>query len=276
MSTRTTAIDQSAVQLPLLAGKVAVVTGASRGIGAAAARAFADAGAAVALAAREADALEQVAHQLEERGARAIAVPTDVCDEEAVIRLIETTVGAFGRLDAAFNNAGGGGRGKAPLAALGTEEFDSVLGVNLRGAFLSMKHEIPAMLESGGGAIVNTSSTAGLAGAAAGIAPYVTAKHGLQGLTKIAALDYGGGDPRQRGRAGADPHRPPRRAGGGATGDGRPGGADAPPRPAGGGRRRRGLAVLGRGGLHHRRDARHRRRKARRRRLKATIERNRP
>ncbi|MDQ3240953.1 MAG: SDR family oxidoreductase, partial [Actinomycetota bacterium] len=126
---------------------------------------------------------------LEERGARAIA--TDVCDEEAVIRLIETTVGAFGRLDAAFNNAGGGGRGKAPLAALGTEEFDSVLGVNLRGAFLSMKHEIPAMLESGGGAIVNTSSTAGLAGAAAGIAPYVTAKHGLQGLTKIAALDYG-------------------------------------------------------------------------------------
>ena len=66
-----------------------------------------------------------------------------------------------------------------------------MLGVNLRGAFLSMKHEIPAMLESGGGAIVNTSSTAGLAGAAAGIAPYVTAKHGLQGLTKIAALDYG-------------------------------------------------------------------------------------
>jgi len=190
MSTTTTATDPSAAQPPLLAGKVAIVTGASRGIGAAAARAFADAGAAVALAARDADALEQVAHEVEGRGGRAIAVPTDVADEGAVRRLVETTVGAFGRLDAAFNKAGGGGRGKAPLAELDTEEFDAVLGVNLRGAFLSMKHEIPAMLESGRGAIVNTSSTAGLAGAAAGIAPYASAKHGLQGLTKIAAIDY--------------------------------------------------------------------------------------
>jgi len=174
----------------LLADKVALITGASRGIGAAAARAFAGAGAAVALAARDADALEQVAHEVEVRGGRAIAVPTDVIDEEAVRRLVETAVSTFGRLDAAFNNAGGGGRGKAPLAEMPTEDFHAVLDVNLRGAFLSMKHEIPAMLRSGGGAIVNTSSTAGLTGAAPGIAPYVSAKHGLQGLTKIAALDY--------------------------------------------------------------------------------------
>jgi len=172
------------------AGRVALVTGASRGIGAAAARAFAGAGAAVALAARDVEALEQLADEIGAGGGRALAVPTDVTDAEAVRRLVDTTVGTFGRLDVAFNNAGGGGRGKAPLAEIPVEDFDAVLDVNLRGVFLAMKYEIPAMLASGGGAIVNTSSTAGLAGAAAGISPYVSAKHGLQGLTKIAALDY--------------------------------------------------------------------------------------
>jgi NAD(P)-dependent dehydrogenase (short-subunit alcohol dehydrogenase family) len=173
----------------LLGGKVAIVTGASRGIGAASARAFAEAGAAVVLAARTASAISAIADEINRSGGRALAVPTDVTDPESVARLVDETVKAFGRLDVAFNNAGAGQMPKA-LADISFEDFETGLKANLYGAFLGMKYEIPAMLAGGGGAIVNMSSTAGLQGAP-GMGPYSAGKHGVVALTKIAALDYG-------------------------------------------------------------------------------------
>ncbi|HMG40389.1 MAG TPA: SDR family NAD(P)-dependent oxidoreductase [Acidimicrobiales bacterium] len=170
-------------------GKVALVTGASRGIGASVARAFAGAGADVVLAARDQEALDALAAELRESGVAALAVPTDVGDADAVARLVDRTVDAFGRLDFACNNAAGGGHPPTPLADVSVEAFDSAYAVSLRGVFLGLKYEIPAMLASGGGAIVNMSSTAGLQ-AVGGLAAYATAKHGLEGLTRVAALDY--------------------------------------------------------------------------------------
>ena len=174
---------------PILEGRVAIITGASRGIGAATSRALAAAGAAVALAARDDAALAGLADQLLAGGGRAIAVPTDVADPASVERLVDRTVGAFGRLDLAFNNAAGGGQGPTPLADLPVDAYDSAITITQRGVFLSMRYEIPAMLEAGGGVIVNMSSTAGLEGVG-GLAGYVSAKHGVIGLTKTAALDY--------------------------------------------------------------------------------------
>jgi NAD(P)-dependent dehydrogenase (short-subunit alcohol dehydrogenase family) len=175
--------------IPLLEGKVAVITGASRGIGAATARAFSAAGASVALAARDQAALAALADELSTNGNGAIAVPTDVGDAAAVERLVADTVSAFGHLELAFNNAAGGGQPPTPLADLPVDSYDSAVAITLRSVFLSMKYEIPAMLESGGGAIVNMSSTAGTE-AVGGLAGYVSAKHGVIGLTKTAALDY--------------------------------------------------------------------------------------
>jgi NAD(P)-dependent dehydrogenase (short-subunit alcohol dehydrogenase family) len=174
-----------------LEGKVSVITGASRGIGAATAIAFADAGAAVAIAARSADRLEELAARIDAYGGSAIAVPTDVGDVDSVRLLVERTVAAFGRLDLAVNNAAGGGAPPTPLADIPVEAYDSAIAITLRSVFLSMKFEIAAMLEHGdGGAIVNMASTAGLE-AVGGLAGYVSAKHGVIGLTKTAALDYG-------------------------------------------------------------------------------------
>ena len=176
---------------PSLRGKVAIVTGASRGIGAATARAFADAGAAVALAARSEHELTELAAAIDAAGGRAIAVPTDVGDADAVRQLVERTVQTFGRLDLAFNNAAGGGPPPTPLADVPVDAYDTAIAITLRSVFLSMKFEIPAILQTGkGGAIVNMSSTAGLE-AVGGLAGYVSAKHGVIGLTKTAALDYG-------------------------------------------------------------------------------------
>ncbi|HLZ68432.1 MAG TPA: glucose 1-dehydrogenase [Dehalococcoidia bacterium] len=173
----------------LLAGTVAIITGASRGIGAATARAFAAAGASVVLAARDQAALAGVEQSITRAGGSALAVPTDVGDAAAVERLVQITCERFGRLDAAFNNAGGSGHPPTPLADVAVEAFDSAVRVNLRGAFLCMKYEIPAMLAGGGGAIVNMSSTAGFRGVP-GLAAYVSTKHGIIGLTQAAALDY--------------------------------------------------------------------------------------
>jgi NAD(P)-dependent dehydrogenase (short-subunit alcohol dehydrogenase family) len=176
---------------PSLRGKVAIVTGASRGIGAATARAFADAGAAVALAARSEHELTELAAAIDAAGGRAIAVPTDVGDADAVRQLVERTVQTFGRLDLAFNNAAGGGLPPSPLADVPVDAYDTAIAITLRSVFLSMKFEIPAILQTReGGAIVNMSSTAGLE-AVGGLAGYVSAKHGVIGLTKTAALDYG-------------------------------------------------------------------------------------
>jgi NAD(P)-dependent dehydrogenase (short-subunit alcohol dehydrogenase family) len=173
----------------LLEGKVAIVTGASRGIGAASARAFAAAGATVVLAARTAEAIAGIADEINASGGNALAVATDVIDPGSVERLVERTVTTFGRLDVAFNNAGAGHMPK-PLAEISFEEFEVGLKANLYGAFLGMKYEIPAMLAVGGGAIVNMSSTAGLQGAP-GMGPYAAGKHGVVALTRTAALDYG-------------------------------------------------------------------------------------
>src|SRR5262245_12036656 len=171
------------------AGRVAICTRASDGTGAATAKALAAEGAAVALAARDEGALAEVAGEIERAGGRALAVSVDVTDEDAVKQLVEATTAAFGRLDLAVNNAGGSGQAPTPLAEVATSDFDSALALNLHGVSIALKHEIPAMLATGGGSIVNMASTAGV-DAVAGLAGYVSAKHGLVGLTKVAALDY--------------------------------------------------------------------------------------
>ena len=169
-------------------GRVALVAGASKGIGAATAEAFAAAGAAVVLAARDIDALEAVAQRIESGGGRAIAVRTDVADVASMRNLVDRAMATFGRLDAAFNNATDGPR-PAPLADIDPDEFDRGIATNIRGTFLGMKFQIGAMLESGGGAIVNMASQAGIIGTA-NLAAYVAGKAGIIGLTKVAALDY--------------------------------------------------------------------------------------
>jgi NAD(P)-dependent dehydrogenase (short-subunit alcohol dehydrogenase family) len=173
-----------------LGGRIALVTGASRGIGAACARAFSRAGASVVLAARNEAALRAVAGEIERDGGTALVVPTDVSDATAVEVLVEATLGRFGRLDVACNNAAGGGQAPTRMAELPIEAYDSAIAATLRSVFLSMKYEIRAMLDSGGGgAIVNMGSTASEE-AVGGLAGYVSAKHGVVGLTRCAALEY--------------------------------------------------------------------------------------
>jgi NAD(P)-dependent dehydrogenase (short-subunit alcohol dehydrogenase family) len=171
-------------------GRVALVAGASRGIGAATAEAFAAAGAAVVLAARDLAALDAVAGRIKAAGGRALAVRADVTDTGSMRDLVDRALAEYGRLDAAFNNATGGPL-PAPLAGIDPAEFDLGIATNVRGTFLGMKFQIPAMLASGGGAIVNMASVAGLNGVA-NLAAYVAGKAGIIGLTKVAALDYAG------------------------------------------------------------------------------------
>ena len=173
---------------PPFAGKVALVAGASRGIGAVTARAFAQAGAAVVVAARDEAALKEVADGIRAEGGQALAVQTDVGDAASAEHLVAQAVSTFGRLDAAFNNATDGPM-PAPLAEIDPEGFDRAIRTNVRGTFLGMKYQIPAMLRSGGGAIVNMASVGGVQ-AAANLAGYVAGKAGIIGLTKVAALDY--------------------------------------------------------------------------------------
>jgi len=169
-------------------GRVALVAGASRGIGAAAAEAFAVAGAAVVLGARDPAALKAVVERIESRGGDAIGVRCDVSDVDSVRNLIDRAIARYGRLDAAFNNATDGPL-PAPLAEIDVAEFDRGIATNIRGTFLGMKFQIPAMLANGGGAIVNMASVAGI-NATANLAAYVASKAGIIGLTKVAALDY--------------------------------------------------------------------------------------
>jgi NAD(P)-dependent dehydrogenase (short-subunit alcohol dehydrogenase family) len=167
---------------------VAVVAGASRGIGAGTARAFARAGYSVVLGARDAAALDRVVESIELDGGRAIGKRTDVGDVDSMRGLVELAVESFGRLDAAFNNATDGPM-PAPLADIDPDEFDVGIRTNVRGTFLGMKFEIPAMLESGGGAIVNMASVAGVR-AMTNLGTYVAAKAAIIALTQSTALDY--------------------------------------------------------------------------------------
>ena len=170
------------------AGKVAFVTGAGSGIGRATAIAFAAEGAEVVLADIDTVGNEGTARLVAEHGGRVLAVKCDVTSSSDIQAVIEQTVQEFGRLDVAFNNAGIE-QPPAPLVDISEDQWSRLLDIDLRSAFLCMKYEIPAMLEHGGGSIVNTSSGAGVVGIG-GQAAYVAAKHGLIGLTKSAALDY--------------------------------------------------------------------------------------
>jgi NAD(P)-dependent dehydrogenase (short-subunit alcohol dehydrogenase family) len=165
-------------------GKAVLITGGGAGIGEAAARRLASAGARVAVVDRDLAAAERVAGELE----GAIAVPADVADPAAVEAMVGTVLDAFGRLDAAVNNAGIGGL-RAPTGEQTPESWREVLSVNLDGVFYCMRSEIPRMLEHGGGAIVNMASVLGTVGFA-GSPHYVAAKHGVIGLTQNAALEY--------------------------------------------------------------------------------------
>jgi NAD(P)-dependent dehydrogenase (short-subunit alcohol dehydrogenase family) len=169
-------------------GKIALVTGASRGIGEETARRFAAAGARIVLAARTQSDLARVAGDIVAAGGEALAVATDVTNAASVGRLFDRTLEAYGRLDVAFNNAGGGHMPK-PLADLSEDDFEAALSGNLRSTFLCMRLELAAMAR-GGGSIVNMSSTAGI-GTAPGMAGYNAAKAGVIALTRTAALEYG-------------------------------------------------------------------------------------
>ncbi|MFI8947720.1 SDR family NAD(P)-dependent oxidoreductase [Streptomyces sp. NPDC053750] len=172
-----------------LSGKVALITGASSGIGAAAAQHFAAEGAAVVLVARRADRVEQGAARIRKDGGRAVAVPGDVTRPEDMERAVATAVDEFGRLDCAFNNAGYASAGTL-LHELPDDVFEHTMDVNLRGVWNCLRAQIPAMLPAGAGSIVNTSSVAGVRATAAS-APYVAAKHAVLGLTRAAAAEYG-------------------------------------------------------------------------------------
>lgn len=169
-------------------GQVALVTGAGSGMGLATARAFARAGAAVTLAGRDGAPLLQAADEITAAGGKAIAVVCDVVDEAQVAAMVERTVATFGRLDAAYNNAGI----QVPaseIADQSAEDYDLISAINQRGVWACMKHELRQMRKQGSGAIVNCSSIGGLTGRAL-MAAYHGTKHGVIGLTKSAALEY--------------------------------------------------------------------------------------
>lgn len=171
-----------------LAGKTALVTGGSSGIGQATALAFAGAGANVVVA----DVLEvagtETARLIEQRGGRAFFMKCDVSSEEDIKQTVRRTIETFGSLDFAVNNAGIEGK-PASTVDCTVENWDRVIDINLKGVWLGMKYELPQMLKQGSGSIVNISSIAGLIGFQ-GVPAYVASKHGIIGLTKTAALEY--------------------------------------------------------------------------------------
>jgi NAD(P)-dependent dehydrogenase (short-subunit alcohol dehydrogenase family) len=168
--------------------RVAFITGAASGIGRAAAIAFATEGARVAILDRSADALRTVEASVKEAGGEVLAIACDVSSPDQVEDAIKQIVDRFGRLDIAFNNAGV--ENKAALVhEIDLAEWDRIIGINLRGTFLCMKHELAQMVKQGGGVVVNTSSGAGIRGVAGGAA-YAASKHAIIGLTRSAALDY--------------------------------------------------------------------------------------
>jgi NAD(P)-dependent dehydrogenase (short-subunit alcohol dehydrogenase family) len=173
----------------LMEGKAGLVTGAGSGIGRATAIAFAREGAKVIVSDINEEFGNETVRLISEAGGESTFFNCDVSDEEQVKALVETTVSIYGKLDFAFNNAGYNGE-FAPLGEIETSTWDRVIKINLYSTFYSMKHEINAMLKTGGGAIVNTASGAGLIGINNN-APYNAAKFGVVGITRNAAMDYG-------------------------------------------------------------------------------------
>ncbi|KJK03706.1 short-chain dehydrogenase [Pseudomonas sp. 21] len=172
----------------LLSGQVALVTGAGNGIGRATAQAFAQQGVKVVVSDVDAKGGEATVELIRAAGGEATFIRCDVTRDAEVKALVEGTVAAYGRLDYAFNNAGIEIE-KGKLADGEESEFDAIMGVNVKGVWLCMKHQIPVMLAQGGGAIVNTASVAGL-GAAPKMSIYAASKHAVIGLTKSAAIEY--------------------------------------------------------------------------------------
>ena len=168
--------------------QVALVTGAASGLGLATAKAFAQSGASVVLADTNEKAVHSAAEELSAQGHKTLAIKCDVADDAQVEAMVDRTVATFGRLDAAYNNAGVQNV-LAEAADASREDFDRVIGVNLRGVWSCMKFELRQMLKQGSGAIVNCSSIGGLVGGAKR-GTYQASKHAVLGLTKSAALDY--------------------------------------------------------------------------------------
>jgi NAD(P)-dependent dehydrogenase (short-subunit alcohol dehydrogenase family) len=169
-------------------GRVALVTGAASGMGLATAKAFSEAGAAVAMADNREDLVRAEADKLTAAGHKIITVHCDVSDDAQVEQMVARTAATLGRLDAAFNNAGVMAH-IAPTADSSREEWDRVIGINLRGVWSCMKYELRQMEKQGSGAIVNNASVGALTGNP-GIGSYIASKHGVVGLTRTAALEY--------------------------------------------------------------------------------------
>lgn len=173
-----------------LANKVAIVTGASSGIGYATALLFAQEGAKVVVSARRRNELDALVAQIEKSGGQAVAVAGDVKDESLVKSLVDMAVTRFGGLDIAFNNAGVTGE-LGPISDMSLSEWHDTLDTNLTSAFLGAKHQIPAMIERGSGALVFTSSFVGHTVGMPGMAAYAASKAGLIGLTQVLAVEFG-------------------------------------------------------------------------------------
>ncbi len=169
-------------------GKVAIVTGAGTGNGETIAERLYEGGATVVLISRHVDPVLSVCSRIDPKAERTLAIESDVRDPEAIENAIRKTIDKFGRLDFAVNNAGVTGTAGIPIQDVDIDVWREVIDIDLSGIFYCMKYEIPAMLSSGGGAIVNMSSANGLVGLA-GMSAYTTAKHGVIGLTKSAALE---------------------------------------------------------------------------------------
>jgi len=175
--------------MPCLNRKVALVTGASTGIGQAIAARLFDRGATVVIASRRQQEIAAVARALDPSGQRAVAIAADVRDPAAVERLVAETLSRCGQLHFLVNNAGITGPHGVPICDYSIADWHDVIETDLSGTFYAMKYALPAILASGGGAVVNLSSANGVVGIA-GIAPYTTAKHGLIGMTRSAALEF--------------------------------------------------------------------------------------